>query len=261
MNAGYNIVVSDKVIPADAYWIYASGGNNDNLPSDVVELFSGDKPVFIQCGRNIPGGKNITPSWKIVLDRCGIDGTKTFGYGGDNEVQPGVSLPPAQEEEIPYTGYYKDVYLRFTGSDVQRGMDLRAGTVIPADAIRGTVYCAPNKTYGKGPFITGKGNKYVVTSTTLNWEAAYPVSDLLSGSGIKPSSNVWGISGKNVTALLAIETTELEIKIPGLSDGSKIHVVVWDNKKVKKSEETVVYTAPFKKILKEYDLILIDRLD
>lgn len=261
MNAGYNIVVSDKVIPADAYWIYATGGNNDNLPQDVVELFSSNKPVFIQCGRNIPGGKSITPSWKSVLEKCGIDGTKTFGYGGDNEVQTGVSVPPDQEEEIPYTGYYKDVYLRFTGSDIQRGMDLRAGTVIPLEAISGTVFCAPNKTYGKGPFIAGKGNKYVVTSTTLNWETAYPVSDLLSGCGILPSSNVWGIAGKNVTALLAIETTDLEIKIPGLSDGSKIHVVVWDNKNSKKSEDTVVYKAPFKKILKEYDLILIDRLN
>jgi hypothetical protein len=71
-------------------------------------------------------------------------------------------------------------------------------------------------------------------------------------------SNVWGIVGKNVTALLAIETTELVATIPGLADGTNIHVVVWDNKLNKKSEETVTYKAPYKHMLKEYDFILID---
>ena len=172
-----------------------------------------------------------------------------------------ASLPPDQEEDLPYTGYYKDVYLRFTGSDVQRGMDLRSGTVIPEDAINGTVYCAPNKTYGRGPYISREKQEICRYCHPLNWEAAYPVSDLLAGCGIMPSSNVWGIAGKNVTALLAIETTELDITIPGLADGSRIHVVVWDNKKNKKSEETVAYKAPYRHLLKEYDFILIDKVN
>ena len=140
-------------------------------------------------------------------------------------------------------------------------MDLRSGTVIPENAISGTVFCAPNKTYGRGPFITGKDKKYLVTANTLNWEVAYPISNLLSGAGIMPTSNVWGIAGKNVTALLAIETTELEMTIPGLSDGSQIHVVIWDNKQNKKSEETITYKAPFRQMLKEYDFILIDKVN
>jgi len=258
LNAGYNIVVSDKVVPADAYWIYTIGGSGDTLPSDVVALFSTDKPVFIQCGGSIPSGSGITPGWKTVLGKCGIDGTKAFRYGGGSDSPSEVSLPENQEVEIPYTGYYKDTYLRFTGADVQRGIDLRAGTVIPKDAISGTIYCAPNKTYGRGPYIAGKDKKYVVTATALNWEAAYPISNLLSGGGILPSSNVWGIVGKNVTALLAIETTELEVTIPGLANGSKIRVVVWDNKKNKKSDQTVKYKAPYKHMLKEYDFILIN---
>ncbi len=258
MNAGYNIVVSDKVVPADAYWIYAKGGNTDVLPQDVVTLFSTGKPVFIQSANSIPSGKDISAGWKTALEKCGIDGSRSFRYGAGSDGPQDVSLPESQEEDIPYTGYYKNIYLRFTGSDVQRGVDLRAGTVIPKDAISGNIYCAPNKTYGKGPYIAGKNNKYVVTATSLNWEVAYPISNLLSGGGIVPSSNVWGIVGKNVTALLAIETTELEVSIPGLADGSKIHVVVWDNKRNKKSEETVVYKAPYKKMLREYDLVMID---
>ena len=48
------------------------------------------------------------------------------------------------------------------------------------------------------------------------------------------------------------------MKIPGLADGARIHVVVWDNKRNKKLEETVTYKAPFKHMLTEYDLIMID---
>lgn len=261
MNAGYNIIVSDKVVPADAYWIYAAGGNTETLPANVVDLFNTSKPVFIQCGNNIPSGSKITPGWNTVLQKCGIDGSKLFVYGRGNDEESDGSLPPDQSVDLPYTGYYNNIYLRFTGSDVQRGMDLRSGTVIPEGAIKGTVYCAPNKTYGKGPFIAGKDKKFVVTSSALNWEVAYPISNLLSGAGIMPSSNVWGIAGKNVTALLAIETTELEMAIPGLADGSRIHVVIWDNKQNKKSEETITYKAPFKQMLKEYDFIMIDKVN
>jgi hypothetical protein len=261
LNAGYDIVVSDKVVPADAYWIYTSGGSGDTLPDDVVALFSTEKPVFIQCGTSIPSGSSITPGWKLALEKCGIDGTKPSRFGGGDSEEPDVSLPKNQEAELPYTGYYNNVYLRFTGSDVQHGMDLRAGTVIPKDAISGSIYCGPNKTYGRGPYIVGKNKKYVVTATALNWEVAYPISNLLSGGGILPSSNVWGIVGKNVTALLAIETTELVATIPGLADGSNIHVVILDNKLNKKSEETVTYRVPYKHMLHEYDFILINKAE
>jgi hypothetical protein len=258
MNAGYDIVVSDKVVPADAYYVYAQGGNNDVLPDDVVALFSTNKNVFIQCANSVPSGKELTSGWKTVLAKCGVDATKSFIYGAGSDGPSDASLPENQEQDIPYTGYYNNVYLRFTGSDVQRGVDLRAGTIIPKDAITGTAYCTPNKTYGKGPYIVGDNKKYLVTATSLNWEAAYPISNLLSGAGILPSSNVWGIVGKNVTALIAIETTELNMSIPGLADGSKIHVVVWDNKMNKSDEEVITYKAPFKRVLKEYDLLLID---
>jgi hypothetical protein len=258
LNAGYNIVVSDRVLQADAYWIYATGGAGDALPADVVALFDTDRPVFIQCGSAVPSGPAITAGWKKALEKCGLDGTKVFRYSGREEGGDEVSLPQNQEVELPYTGYYQNVYLRFTGSDAQRGTDLRAGTVIPKEAINGTVYCVPNKTYGRGPYVVGKDRKYLVAATALNWEVAYPVSHLLSGAGILPSSNVWGIVGRNVTALLAIETTELDVTIPGLADGSRIHVVVWDSKKQKKSEETVTYKAPYRHMLKEYDFLLID---
>lgn len=259
-NAGYNIVVSDKVLPADAYWIYTQGGNETELPKEVVDLFSTNKKVFLQASGELPSGANLKAGWKAAYEQCGVNGLKKFRYAAGTDGPSEQSLPEDQEIEIPYTGYYKGKYLRFTGNDVQRGRDLRAGTVIPKDAMSGQELCSPNKTYGRGPYITGKNNKYLVTTTSLNWETAYPISDLLSGGGVTPSSNVWGIAGKNVTALLAIETTELELTIPGLKDGAKIHVEIWDKKKQKKKEENLVYKAPFKQVLSEYDFILIDTI-
>ena len=260
-NAGYDIIVSEKPVPADAYYVYAKGGNNDVLPEDVVALFKSDKPVFIQSSQIIPNGSSITPGWKTALENCGIDGTKPFVAARGKNSQTENPVVAGRLEDIPYTGYYKDNYLRFSGFDTRSGLDLRSGTIIPKNAVNGNIVCIPNSTYGKSPFIAGQNRKYVITATTINWEVAYAISDLLAGCGILPSSNVWGIAGKNVTALLAIETTELVTKIPGLPDGSKIHVVIWDNKKNKKSDETVTYKAPYKHMLNEYDLILIDKVN
>lgn len=257
-HGGYNVIVSNHVLPADAYWIYAAGGAADVLPPEVVALFATDKPVFLQCGGTLPSGQNIDAGWRTALAHCGIDATIPFQSATGSRSAENTSLPPSQAEDLPYTGYYRGAYLRFTGADAQYGTNLRAGTVIPPSSVRGAVVCAPNRTYGKGPFIVGQKNKYVVTATCLNWEVSHPISHLLSGGGLAPSSNVWGIVGKNVTALLAIETTELELTIPGLADGASIRVSVFDRKKQKTADETAVYRAPFKRFLHEYDLIVIE---
>lgn len=259
-NAGYDVVVSDRVLPADAYWIYTPGAVTD-LPAEVVNLMEGNHPVFLQAADRIPGGALTTANWKAALAKCGVDATHSFKYAGGTDGPSDVSLPESQEEDIPYTGYYKGTYLRFPGSDVQRGRELRAGTILPEQSIMGQVLSSPNDTYGKGPYLVGLGNKYLVTTTALNWETAYPISDLLSGSGVLSGSNVWGIAGPKVSAFLAIETTLLELRIPGLTKGAKIHVQVWDAKKNKKLEQTLPYTGLYKQALNAYDFILIDTVD
>ncbi|HEX7845589.1 MAG TPA: hypothetical protein VF476_07265, partial [Chitinophagaceae bacterium] len=65
-NAGYNIIVSDKVVPADAYWVYAPGGKDD-LPADVVALFNTNKKVFLQGGTVLPNGASVSAGWKTAL--------------------------------------------------------------------------------------------------------------------------------------------------------------------------------------------------
>ncbi|MBN9299218.1 MAG: hypothetical protein J0I41_19610 [Filimonas sp.] len=257
-NAGYNVVVSDSVLAADAYWVFANGGRNDSLPQAVIDLFKTNKPVFLQAANELPSGPAIEPGWKNVLAKCGVDGTKKMQYAGNSNKSSDVSLPEDQSEELPYTGYYKNQYLWFTGADMQRGKEIREGAIIPEEAIKGVVHAYPNKTYGKAPYIVGQGNKYLVTLNALNWEVAYPISNLLSGAGILPASNVWGILGKNVTALLAIEATELNMEIPGVTEGAKLHVMVYDKFKNKTQDEVITYKKPYRQFLKEYDFILIE---
>ena len=259
-HGGYNIIVSDKVIPADAYWIYAKGGINDTLPADVTTLFNSDKPVFLQSGNSIPGGAAVEPNWKKALAACGVNASYAMPYAGGTVQMAEASLPQDQAEEIPYTGYYKNHYLRFTGTDIQRGSDLRSGTVIPEKAISGKIHAYPNSTYGKGPYIVGRNNKYLITTNTLHWQAAYPVSDLLSGSGIHPSSNVWGIAGKKLTALLAVENTQLTLELPGAADGAELHVIVWDKQQRKTMDKKITYRRAYVQFLNEYDLLLIETI-
>jgi len=256
-HAGYDVIVSDKVVPADAYWIYI-GKSEKDLPKDVRNLFDSNKKVFLQSSGYFPSGK-LSKSWYDVLFNCGVNAKIAFKYAGGSQQVMQASLPEDQEFEIPYTGYYKENYFRFTGVDVQRGKDFRDGIIITDKSITGNVISSPNSTYGKGPFVVGKNNKYLITASTIHWQTNFLISDLLSGGGTLPSSNVWGIVGSDVSALLAIEDTELDLQIPGLKDGTKLHYEIWDSNKKMREEKTIVYQKKLIIPMKEYDLILIDR--
>ena len=259
-HGGYDLIVSDKPVAADAYYIYTSGKGSSSVSDEVVRLYDTDKKIFLQFSGEVPNGESISPVWKRVLDKCGVDATIKFRYAAGTDNPSNISLPEDQSGEIPYTGYFKDIYLRFPGADVQRGRELRAGTIIPKNAIKGEVFSDPNRTYGRGPYLLGQNGKYLITATSLNWEASYPISNLLSGGGLLPSSNAWGIVGKNVTGLLAIETTEINLTIPGMADGTKVKVSVWDRNGNEKTKKTIQYKAPFQEILKEYDFLMIEKL-
>ncbi len=256
-HAGYDIIVSDKVLDADAYWIYDAGKNTE-LPATVAELFKSNKKVFLQSAGHFPSGA-LSQQWKEVLSHCGVNATVPFKYAGKIMKGPQASLPENQDLEIPFTGYYKNQYLRFTGTDIQRGRDFRGGTILPQKAITGNIYSMPNSTYGQGPYIVGHKDKYLVTAQSINWEVSYAISDLLAGAGTLPSSNVWGIVGSQVSALLAIENTELNLTLPEVKDGTPIHMIIMDSAGKKKTDQIVTYSAPLVVQMKEYDFILIDR--
>lgn len=247
-NAGYDVVVSDQVVPADAYWVYVAG-EQTAIPADVAALFQTGKKVFLQSGSNMPCGPNMDASWEAILNTCGIDAENS---------SEGNTFPL---EDLSPTGYYKGEQLKFTGWDSQWNVILQNGTVFPQDVVDGTVYCKPDQNSDESPFIVGGNNKYVVAATCLNWSVSSVISDILSASGTSISSNVWGIAGRNVSALIAIAPTTLKLTIPGLANGSAIHVEVWDKNKVMKSEMNTHYCAPFTLSMDKYDFVIIEKAD
>ncbi|MBM3854795.1 MAG: hypothetical protein FJ399_16855 [Verrucomicrobia bacterium] len=59
-HGGYDVVVSERPLAADAYWIYAAGGVEDRLPPEVVALFASDKPVFLQASGRYVDNARVT---------------------------------------------------------------------------------------------------------------------------------------------------------------------------------------------------------
>ncbi|WP_119081223.1 hypothetical protein [Chitinophaga alhagiae] len=247
-HAGYDVVVSNEVVPADAYWVYVAGGQTA-IPAAVAALFQTGKKVFLQSGSNLPCGPNISANWEAILNSCGID------------AENGNSGNAFPELDLSHTGYYKGEQLTFTGTDTQWDLDLRGGTAFPEDVVTGTVYCKPDQTSDEAPFIVGDNNKYVVAANCLNWSVSSVISDLLSGAGTSITSNVWGIAGKNVSALIAVAPTTLKLTIPGLANGSAIHVEVWDKNKVMKSDMNTNYCAPFTLSMDKYDFVIIEKVN
>ena len=242
-HAGYDVACSTSPLAdADAYWVYTRGSDQEgtlDLTPEIARLWDGANPVFLQCGARIPSGESLTESWSRVLAECGVNPEAGFDYG-----------------DLPATSAYQGLTFKYTGyrAKGEQGTERRRGTLIPKTAVTGTVHAASAAT----PLIIGRNRKYLIPATCLSWQASYPIGQLLSGCGAKPTSNVWGIAGEKVTALLAIEDTTLEITLPRLEDGARIHVVEWDEYHHRVHEETVTYRAPFSRALGRYHLLVVD---
>jgi hypothetical protein len=244
-HAGYDVVCSEEPVPdADAYYIYTSGtyGKTDDLTPEIANLFHTKKTVFIQCGGTIPTDTALTNNWKTVLRMCGVDWGKSFSTA----------------DSLPSPGVYKGKPVRFTGMSSMNGSPgikkTKSGTIISNESVKGTVYVQSGAT----PLVVGKNKKYLITGSCLNWQMNHVIGDLLSGYGTSPGSNVWGIAGNSASAFLAIANTTLELRIPNLPDGQKIHVVQYDKYYNKIYEGEVKYISPYKRSMNQFDLIAID---
>lgn len=235
------VCTTEPLSDADAYWVYAPGHDDRgtlDLTPEIARLFRGEKSVFLQCGGDVPNGSALTERWREALRACGVDPDAALSYG-----------------DLPAAGVFEDTTFRYTGYLTKgEGEARRHGTLIPSRAVTGTVHAAA----GDVPLIVGQNGKYLIPAACIGWEMKHPVGRLLSGYGTKPQSNVWGIAGEKVSALLAIEDTKLELDIPELPDGARIHVVHWDKHHEKVYEDTTVYHAPYARELKQYDLLVID---
>ncbi len=243
--AGYNVKCSTSPLPdADAYYIVTRGnqweGGTYDLTGKIADLFSTDKPVILQCLYGMPYDESLTDNWRIALGKIGI----CANIGG-------VSY-----EDIPSSGTFDGMSFRMTGYDTREmWWHTELGTRMSAANVAATNVIADSDGL---PLVVGQNRKYFVSGAFISWQVSSILSRCLSGYGTAPDSDVWGVAGPAVTALIATNSTDLKINIPGLGDGSSIHVVEYDRYYNKTYDQTVTYTAPFERSLSQYDFVLID---
>ncbi len=246
--AGYDIKCSVDPLPgADAYYIvtrgYEYGGGTLDLTSSMADLFDGDKPVLLQCLYGLPNGTLLTSNWARALDAVGIDASHGGVYHGD----------------MPSTGTFDGQSFNFTGYDTrEKWWRTNIGTRMEPSCVAASEICAAD---GDLPLIVGRNRKYFIAGSCLSWQAGAVISRLLSGYGTSPQSNVWGVAGPEVAAVIAIDDTELDIDIPQLGEGNTIHVVQYDRYYNTKYEETVTYTPLYTRSMSRYDTIVIDTVN
>ncbi len=241
-HAGYDVVCTTAATPdADAYYIYTTGADAHgtlDLTDDIVQLLDTGKPVFLQVGSRLPSGDALTRNWRRALSSCGVDATAQF-----------------TEVDMPAGGVYNNTPFRYTG--VYSAYELtqrRHGTRLPTEAVTGDVLAT-----GDGvPLIVGSDRHYLIPANCLSWQAMYPISHLLSGHGVRASSDVWGIVGERVTALLATHDTDHELTIPGVAEGAEMRVTQWDRHHRRVYEDVVRYSESYSRKMNQFDLVVIE---
>ncbi len=241
--AGYDVQSSTLPLDnADAYYVVTRGcgwqRETLDLPQAVVDLFSSGKKVFLQCMNTIPSGDDLTANWDTVLSECGVSAAGTaFSY-----------------VDMPQNGTFDGKTVRFTGFDTNEAWwRCEKGTKIPKSCITGDIYAAT----GDIPHVIGRDNCYLVTDISLHAQASYVISRLLSGWSVEPDSDMWGIAGKNICALVACSDTTCKINIPQMADGSTIQVKQYDKFNVLQADESLTYEAPFTRNLAQFDSLVI----
>ncbi len=241
-HAGYDVAASTEPRPeADAYYVYTTGHDEAgtlDLTPEIAALFGGGKPVFLQCGGVVPSGKELTPRWRAALAACGLDPE------GESAAR-----------DLPASGKYHGVPVKYTGLYNAYALTERpVGTRLSRSAVTGDVLMESEGV----PLLIGRGRNYLIAANCLRWQMMDPIGDLLAGCGVRATSDVWGIAGKKVTALLAIHDTELDLTIPGLAAGAPIRVQTWDVYFRKTGDERTTYQGRFRRPMKQYDFVLIE---
>lgn len=244
-HAGYDVACSTSPLPeADAYYVYTAGADGEgvlDLTDEIAALFASGKPVFLQVGFTVPSGSGLTQNWRKALAACGVDPAAGLAAG-----------------EMPAEGVYRGSPIKYTGVFTAYGLTARrGGTLLPPAAVTGQVLAE-----GDGvPLLVGRGKNYLLPANCLSWQMMWPISDLLSGGGVRASSDVWGIVGSKATALLAIHDTQLEMTIPGLTKGARLRVTQWDRRHRKVSEDVLTYAGSLSRPMRQFDLIVAEAGD
>jgi hypothetical protein len=241
-HAGYDVAASTEPLPeADAYYVYTTGHDEAgtlDLTPEIAALFGTDKPVFLQLGGVVPRGEALTPRWREALAACGLNPEGEWAAA-----------------DLPAAGTYRGRPVKCTGIYNAYALTERPkGTRLTRPAVTGDV---PME--GEGvPLVVGRDRNCFIAANCLRWQMMDPIGDLLAGCGTRATSDVWGIAGEKVTALLAIHDTELDLTLPRLAAGKRLRVRTWDKHFTNTADETTTSEGRYRRPMKQYDFVLIE---
>jgi len=194
MASGYKIVItSEPMESADAYYIYTRGGwwgesNILDLPDDIVNLFYGDKTVFLEVCGVLP---ESTPNWQSVRDRIGMDNTIFDTVCLVNE---------------PIDGTYNGVTYSHLSDDWFIFNEIEPcniwGEILSTCSYEGNTYVLAAK----------DGNRIFINGAGLDFNAGFLISSIL-GDGLQAPSGCISTTGF-ISIFYATEDTPLHIKLP-----------------------------------------------
>ena len=194
MASGYKIVITPLPINADMYYVYTRGKWWDessilDLPEDIINLFHGNKTVFLEVGGVLPSS---TPNWQIVRGKIGLDDVEydTLCLVGE-----------------PIEGEYKGMPYTHLGDDWFIMNEIKPENVKDGEILSTCQY--DGNTYA---LIIKKGNCIFINGAGLDMNAGFPISNIINDCLQFPSKCV--ITSGYVSTFYAVEDTYLKIKLP-----------------------------------------------
>jgi len=203
MASGYKIVITQEPIKdADIYYVYTRGGwwdesNILDLSDEIVNLFNGNKTVFLEVGGVLPVS---TPNWQIVRDKLGLDDTEFDVLCLVGEPIEGVY------KNISYTHLSNDWFIM----NEIKPENVKEGRILSTCQYDGNTYV----------LIIKKGNCVFINGAGLDMDVGFPISNIIN-NGIQSPSKCIATCGY-VSTFYAVEDTYLRIKLP-----YDVHFLKW----------------------------------
>lgn len=207
--AGYDAVFSPKPLSAaDAYYVIAGKnagagrGQMEDLPTEVVAVFSSAKVAFLQVGGAFPAA-GAHAGWDGVRRAFGLD---TTDY-------------PEQEKPV-VQGKFHDVTFPF-GASPQQSSGAWGSLITTPHLVAAKAECTGLDEFQDVVLIAShaygsQGMNVLVNGAALDLQASFPISNLLAkGGGLQAPTTALCLVGPTSAFFAAQGDTTVKIKLKG----------------------------------------------
>lgn len=238
MLSGYDIQTTyNEVLPdADAYVVFAIGTVEEvtvDVSDEVLDLLEKEQYKPVVC---VVWGITDTGNWRKALSYLGVS----------NE---GISIVEGSIDEVVYDGY------TISWSPPVIWEYPVHTSVIGLKDVSGDVLVTGKKNGKDIALIIKNENRYLVNANALHLETSFIFDRLLNNTVHEPFYG-YGVSGKR-SAFLALKDTPLAVELP-FEEGEEIRLTLFGSDGILQTDETVLYAAPLRTTLNQYELLIVE---